>query len=62
MEKLKITKQKKSEDTITRTIRISGKAYDKINEIAEAEKVSFNYVINRIIDYGLENLDDKHKN
>ena len=54
--KLKIEKSKKSNDTITRTIRISGKTFDKINELAEKNELSFNSVINQIIEYGLENL------
>lgn len=56
MKKLKIENVKKSNDTITRTIRISGKAFDKINELAEKNNLSFNNVINQIIEYGLENL------
>ena len=56
MKKLKIEKSKKSNDTITRTIRISGKTFDKINELAEKNELSFNSVINQIIEYGLENL------
>lgn len=56
MEKLKIENVKKSHDTITRTIRISGKTFDKINELAEKNDLSFNNVINQIIEYGLENL------
>lgn len=56
MEKLKIEKTQKSNDTITRTIRISGKTFDKINELAEKNELSFNNVINQIIEYGLENL------
>ena len=56
MEKLKIESVKKSNDTITRTIRISGKTFDKINELAEKNDLSFNNVINQIIEYGLENL------
>ena len=35
MKKLRIEKAKKSNDTITRTIRISGKTFDKINELSE---------------------------
>lgn len=56
MEKLKIEKTQKNNDTITRTIRISGKTFDKINELAEKNGLSFNNVINQIIEYGLENL------
>ncbi len=58
MKKLKIVKSKKSNDTITRTIRISGKTFDKINELAEKNELSFNSVINQIIEYGLENLEE----
>lgn len=58
MKKLKIEKSKKSNDTITRTIRISGKPFDKINNLAESNNLSSNSVINQIIEYGLENLDE----
>lgn len=58
MRKLKIEKPKKNNDTITRTIRISGKTFDKINELAEKNDLSFNSVINQIIEYGLENLEE----
>ena len=58
MKKLKIEKAKKSNDTITRTIRISGKTFDRINELAEKNELSFNSVINQIIEYGLKNLEE----
>ena len=58
MKKLRIENSKKSNDTITRTIRISGKNFDKINDLAEKNELSFNSVINQIIEYGLENLDE----
>lgn len=58
MKKLKIEKAKKSNDTITRTIRISGKTFDRINELAEKNELSFNSVINQIIEYGLEKLEE----
>ena len=58
MKKLKIEKAKKGNDTITRTIRIRGKAFDKINELAEKNELSFNSVINQIIEYGLKNLEE----
>mgnify|MGYP001068075342 CR=1 FL=1 len=53
MEKLKILNFSKRNDTITRTIRISGKTFDKKNNI------SFNSVINQIIEFGLENLEEE---
>ena len=58
MKKLKIEKPSKSNDTITRTIRISGKNFDKITELAEINNTSFNSVVNQIIEFGLNNLED----
>ena len=57
MEKLKIVNSLKRDDTITRTIRISGKTFDKINELADKNDISFNCVINQIIEFGLKNID-----
>lgn len=57
MDKLKIINNGKSNDTITRTIRMSGENFDRITELAEKNKVSFNSVVNQIIDFGLNNLD-----
>ena len=59
MEKLKILNFSIRNDTITRTIRISGKTFDKINDLAEKNKISFNSVINQIIEFGLENLEEE---
>lgn len=61
MDKLKITKNQKQNDTITRTIRMSGDTFDKVNNIAEKNGISFNSVVNQIIEYGLNNLDDEDK-
>ena len=58
MRKLKIEKSSKANDTVTRTIRISGKTFDKINKLAEKNELSFNSVINQIIEYGLPNLEE----
>lgn len=58
MEKLKIKKEQKSSETVTRTIRISGATFDKISKLAEKNEISFNSVINQIIEYGLNNLDE----
>ena len=52
MEKLKIVNSLKRDDTITRTIRISGKTFDKISELAEKNNISFNSVVNQIIEFG----------
>ena len=58
MEKLTIKKEQKNNDTVTRTIRISGTTFDKINELAKKNEISFNSVINQIIEFGLQNLDE----
>ncbi len=58
MEKLKIKKPQKSSDTVTRTIRMNGKTFDKISELAEKNALSFNNVINQIIEYRLKNLEN----
>lgn len=58
MSKLKIENNSKTNDTITRTIRISGNTFDKITALAEKNNLSFNSVINQIIEYGLENLEE----
>ena len=61
MEKLKINSDNKGKDSITRTIRMSGATFDKITELAEKNSISFNSVINQIIEYGLNNLADEDK-
>lgn len=61
MEKLKIEKSSKANDSVTRTIRIAGNTFDKINRLAEVHEISFNCVINQIIEFGLRNLSDKEK-
>lgn len=58
MGNLKISKKVKTTDSITRTIRISGEIFDKISAIAEKNNISFNSVVNQIIEYGLSNLED----
>lgn len=59
MGKLKIQKNQKQNDTITRTIRMNGETFDKINNLAEKNDISFNSVINQIIEYGLNNLSEE---
>ena len=62
MDKLKISNASKNTDTITRTIRISGYAFDTIMDLAEQYGISFNNVINQIIEYGLKNIDNDENN
>lgn len=59
MDKLKIEKSSKTNDSVTRTIRISGSTFDKISQLADENEISFNCVINQIIEFGLQNLDEK---
>ncbi|MCX8075166.1 MAG: hypothetical protein N2749_06235 [Clostridia bacterium] len=58
MEKLKILGNNKNDDTITRTIRMSGSTYDKITQLSEKNSISFNAVVNQILEYGLKNIDE----
>lgn len=58
MDKLKISKEQKGNDTVTRTIRLSGATFDKIKELADKNKISFNSVINQIIEFGLNNIEE----
>lgn len=58
MEKLVIKSNKKNSDTITRTIRMNGETYDKITSIAEKHDISFNSVVNQILEYGLRNIEE----
>ena len=60
MDKLKIEKNSKTNDSVTRTIRISGRTFDKINELATENEISFNCVVNQIIEFVLHNLDEKY--
>lgn len=57
MEFLEISGRCPRKDSITRTIRISGKSFDKISQIAEENDISFNNVINQIIEFGLKHVD-----
>lgn len=56
MNKLKIVGKTSTKDSITKTIRISGVSYDKISNIAEKEKISFNNVVNQLLEFGLKNI------
>ena len=58
MEFLKISGRCPRKDSITRTIRLSGKSFDKISQIAEENDISFNNVINQIIEFGLDHMED----
>jgi len=61
MEFLEISGRCPRKDSITRTIRISGKSFDKISQIAEENDISFNNVINQIIEFGLNHVEKENK-
>lgn len=61
MEFLKISGRCPRKDSITRTIRLSGKSFDKISQIAEENDISFNNVINQIIEFGLKHVEESDK-
>lgn len=61
MEFLEISGRCPRKDSITRTIRISGKSFDKISQIAEENEISFNNVINQIIEFGLNHVESEEK-
>ena len=59
MDNLHIEKHTKANNSVTRTIRMSGKNFDKISDLAEKHDISFNAVVNQIIEYGLKHLSEK---
>ena len=59
VEKLVIQQGEKGSNTLTRTIRISGSSYDEITKLAEKNHITFNNVVNQLIEYALNNVEDK---
>ncbi len=59
MGKLKIVVNNKTKDSIARTIRMSGNTFDKISLISEKNGISINNIVNQLIEYGLNNLDEE---
>ncbi|MBO5477297.1 MAG: hypothetical protein J6A15_06050 [Clostridia bacterium] len=58
MGKLTIEQGSRRKDTLTRTIRLSGEAYDRIFKIADKNNLTFNNVVNQLIEYALDNVED----
>ncbi len=50
-----VKKRIKCTDSITRTIRFKGNNYDAICIIAEENDITFNNVVNQMIEYALDN-------
>jgi len=57
MDLFKIPEKGKDNDSINRTIRFRGPIYDKLMEIVEKRKISFNYLVNEALLFALERLD-----
>lgn len=58
MNKLKIPENNSGE---TKTLRIPSDIVEKIQCLANSKNISFNRVVNEILKFGLENLDDEDK-
>lgn len=58
MSKLTINNNKQTIDSVTRTIRFNGKYFDKISQLAENNNISFNAVVNQMIEFAINNLDE----
>lgn len=52
---LEIQPKQPKKDTITQTIRFGGDTYDLLMELADKNNVSFNNIVNQIIEYVLKN-------
>jgi len=44
--------------SINRTIRMKPEIFDKITELSEKNKISFNKLVNQCLEYALENLEE----
>lgn len=55
----KIKRKTKCNDSIVRTIRFSGTNYDMLEKLAIENDITFNNVVNQVIEYCLENEFEK---
>jgi len=56
MAKFKIDKEKVSNKTINRTIRLKQETYNKLMKLSETNEISFNKVVNECIEYALSHM------
>lgn len=56
MAKFKIDKEKVSNKTVNRTIRIKQETFNKLMELGEGNSISFNKVVNECIEYALSHM------
>ena len=57
MDLFRIPDKGKDTASINRTIRFRGEIYDKIMDIVEKKKVSFNYLVNEALVFALDRLE-----
>ena len=55
----RIPEKGQDKDSINRTIRFRGPLYDRLMEITEARKISFNYLVNEALSFALDRLEEK---
>ena len=53
-----IPEKGKDNDSVNRTIRFRGQIYDKLMDIVDQRKISFNFLVNEALSFALERLDD----
>jgi len=58
MDKFVIPNAGKDEDSINRTIRWRGYIYDRLMELSEKHKVSFNRLVNDAVKFALDRIED----
>ena len=57
MDKFKIDKKVEKISSINRTIRTKPEVFDKITILSESTGVSFNKIVNKCLEYALNNMD-----
>ena len=59
MDFFRIPEKGKDKDSINRTIRFRGDVYDKLMDIVEKRKISFNYLVNEALLYALNRIENE---
>lgn len=59
---MKTLKIPENHSGITKTLRLSENVVDSIQELANAKSLSFNKIVNILLEFGLENLHEDDKN
>jgi len=59
MDKFKIPIGGKDNESINRTIRWQGHLYDRLMDIVDKHKVSFNRLVNECVEFALDRIDNE---